>query len=169
MSKPDLSTVPDFYKNYVENVKDFDLVEGLQISNERALAFVRSLPEQKGEYRYQPGKWSIKEVLCHMMDAERIFSYRALRFARNDKTSLQGFDENDYAPLANAHARTLEELSDEMLRLRLTTIDLFKSFTPEMLLRTGEANGARFVVNNLAFITSGHESHHMKVLRDRYV
>jgi hypothetical protein len=104
-----------------------------------------------------------------MMDAERIFSYRALRFARNDSTPLSAFEENDYAPQANAHARTLAQLLQEMKNLRTTTIDLFASFTPEMLQRTGTANGKVISVVNLGYIVAGHETHHRIVLQERYL
>src|SRR5829696_1207542 len=109
MTKPDLQEVPLFYKAYVENVKDMDVLVALSQSSKVALSIFRFIPEEMGEYRYSEGKWSIKELLNHMMDAERIFAYRALRFSRNDKTPLSGFEENDYAPVANAHARTVEQ------------------------------------------------------------
>ena len=101
MTRPDLNTLPDFHKRYVEHVKDFDLLEALKTSSKETLQLVRSISEEKGNHRYAEGKWTIKELLCHMMDTERILAYRALRFARNDKTNLPGFEENDYAPEAN--------------------------------------------------------------------
>jgi len=145
------------------------MYDALKNSNRLTLELVRSIEEDKGEYRYAQGKWSIKELLCHMMDAERIFAYRALRFARNDNTPLSGFEENDYAPEANAHGRKIKEISDEMERLRLTTLDLFKSFSPAMLLRKGIASNVELSVLNLGFIIPGHETHHRKVLLDRYL
>lgn len=169
MTRPDLNTVPDFYKGYVEHVKNYDVLEALRISSKETLELMRTLPEEKGGYRYAPGKWSIKEVLCHTMDAERIMSYRALRFARNDKTPLPGFEENDYAPEANADSRSIKVIVDEMERLRLTTIDLFSSFTDEMLKRKGLANNVELSVINLGYIISGHESHHRSILRERYL
>jgi uncharacterized damage-inducible protein DinB len=169
MTKPDIEAVPLFYKSYVENVKDLDLMVALTQSNKVALNLFRSIPEDRGDYRYAEGKWSIKELLNHMMDAERIFAYRALRFSRNDKTPLPGFEEKDYAPLANAHARTIQQLTEEMERLRLTTIDLFASFTPEMLRREGMANNNRLSVLNLGYVIAGHETHHRKVISERYL
>src|SRR4051812_25108603 len=118
MTKPDIHEVPLFFKGYVENVKDMDVLEALTQSSKVALNIFRAIPEDMGEYRYEEGKWSIKELLNHMMDAERIFAYRALRFSRNDKTNLPPFEENDYAPLANAHGRTVAQLTNEMERLR---------------------------------------------------
>jgi dihydroxyacetone kinase len=104
-----------------------------------------------------------------MMDVERIFGYRALRFARNDKTPLEGFEENDYAAEANAHRRTIQQLADEMQCLRQSTINLFMSFSPEMLARKGSANNTEISVLNLGYIIPGHETHHRGVLLERYL
>jgi len=169
MLRPDLDTVPPFYKGYVEHVKEFDMFQILDDSNRRLLALLATIPEEKGALRYALGKWSIKELLCHMMDAERIFAYRALRFARNDRTPLHGFEENDYAPEANAHGRSIRQLAAEMDRLRKSTIDLFRSFTPEMLTRKGSANNTEISVLNLGYIIPGHETHHRMVLQERYL
>lgn len=169
MTKPILDSVPPFYKGYVENVKDMDVLEALSESLSSTLAVVQSIPDNLGDYRYAEGKWSIKELLNHMMDAERIFAYRALCFSRNDKTPLPGFEENDYAPQANAHSRTIGQLASEMERLRQTTIDLFTSFTDEMLEREGIANSSKMSVLTLGYVISGHETHHRKVILARYL
>ncbi|HYG04281.1 MAG TPA: DinB family protein [Chryseosolibacter sp.] len=169
MTKPDFANVPSFYRGYVENVKDMDVIEALMQSSKVALNVFRNIPEDMGEYRYAEGKWSIKELLNHMIDAERIFAYRALRFSRNDKTNLPGFEENDYAPQANAHGRSVVQLADEMERLRLTTIDLYRSFTTQMLKREGQANNNKVSVLNLGYIIAGHETHHRKVVVERYL
>ena len=169
MTKPDLPNVPSFYMTYVKLVKDADLLEAMKESSKVTLKLVRSIPESKGEFRYQPEKWSIKELLCHMIDAERIFAYRALRFSRKDQTPLPGFEEKDYAPEANAHNRSLESIANEMEHVRLSSIDLYSSFTDEMLSRTGKANNTEISVLNLGFIISGHESHHRNVLLERYL
>jgi hypothetical protein len=168
MTQPDFKTLPDFHKRYVEHVKNYDVLHALKLSSAETLKLVKSLPENKGDYKYAPDKWTIKELLCHMMDTERILAYRALRFARNDQTPLAGFEENDYAPQANAGNRVLQEIAEEMDRLRLTTIDLFKNFTPEMLTRSGLANNLELSVVNLGYIIAGHESHHRAILRERY-
>lgn len=164
-----METVPPFHKGYVDNVKDMDVLEALERSSEMTLKVVRAIPEGKGEYRYAEGKWSIKELLAHLIDVERILAYRSLRFARNDKTELHGFEENDYAPEANAHARTIKQLADELDRIRVTSIDLYKSYTPEMLNREGVANKNKLSVLNLGYIIAGHELHHLKVLNERYL
>jgi hypothetical protein len=169
MTRPDFDTLPEFHKRYVQHVKDYDVLEAMKISSKQTLDLVRSISEETGEHRYGPDKWSVKEVLCHMMDTERILAYRALRFAINDKTNLPGFEENDYAPQANAENRNIKQIADEMERLRMTTIDLFVNFTPDMLKRTGLANNLELSVLNLGYIISGHECHHRAILKDRYL
>jgi hypothetical protein len=169
MTRPDLTTLPDFHKRYVDHVKDLDVIDALKNANEQMLQLVRSIPEERGLFKYAPEKWTIKESLCHILDTERILAYRAMRFARNDKTPLPGFEENDYAPEANANNRNLIRIADEMERLRLTTIDLFEDFTPQMLSRKGLANNLELSVLNLGYIIAGHESHHLKILKERYL
>lgn len=164
-----LDTVPHFYKNYVKQIEETDLLQALRISGHRALELVHSIPEEKADLRYAPEKWSIRELLCHMLDAERIFAYRALRFARLDKTPLAGWDENAYAPQANAAGRSLQKITVDMAHLRSSTIDLFESFSPEMLTRKGMANNNELSVIALGFIIAGHETHHCQVLSDRYL
>jgi len=164
-----LGTIPSFYKNYVKQIDETDLLQALRISGHRALELVHSISEEKSDFRYAPDKWTIRELLCHMIDAERIFAYRALRFARNDKTPLAGFEEGDYAPQANASGRSLQKIAAEMAHLRSSTIDLFESFTPEMLVRRGLANNNELSVVALGFIIAGHETHHCHVLKERYL
>jgi hypothetical protein len=168
-TSPDFTTLPDFYKKYVSHVQNMDVVEALHTSGVETCNLIGSIAEENGEFRYDAGKWSIKELICHMMDAERIFAYRALRFSRNDHTPLPGFEENDYAPQANAHSRTLKQLVEEMKHLRVTSIDLFSSFTPEMLQRKGIASNGLISVINLGYIIAGHETHHRNVLIERYL
>jgi uncharacterized damage-inducible protein DinB len=168
-TSPDFNMLPEFYHHYVMQVHDQNLLDALEQSSRHVMTLLRTVPEDKGEYRYEHGKWSIKELICHMMDAERIFAYRALRFARNDSTELPGFEENDYAPEANAHSRTLKQLMDEAEALRKTTLDLFSSFTPEMLQRKGSANKSVVSVINIGYIIAGHETHHRNILNERYL
>lgn len=169
MIRPNPEAVPSFYKIYVEYVKDMDLLEALQHGGRLVQEVVKSIPEEKGDFRYGEGKWSIKEVLNHIMDAERIFTYRALRFSRNDQTPLHSFEENDYAPKANAHSRTINQLGKEMQRLRATTLDLYASFSDEMLKREGTASNKKISVLTLGYIIAGHDIHHRKVLMERYL
>lgn len=164
-----LDSVPHSYKNYVKQVEESDLLQALRISGHRALELVHAIPENKIDFRYADGKWSIREVLCHMIDAERIFTYRALRFARNDQTPLPGFEENDYAIQANASGRSIQKITAEMAHLRSATIDLFEGFAPEMLTRKGKASNNEVSVAVWAFIIAGHETHHCNVLKERYL
>lgn len=169
MTRPEVSSVPAFYKPYIEHVKDMDLMEALRHAGKVVQQLLITIPEDKGTYHYAEGKWTIKEVLNHMMDAERVFAYRALRFSRNDPTALQPFEENDYATRANAHGRTIHQLAREMQWLRESTIDLYASFTPEMLLLEGTASGKRISVLNLGYIIAGHDVHHQRILVERYL
>ncbi len=164
-----LEIIPPFYKGYVKLVEQPDVLQAMRICGYRTMELIHSIPEAKCDFRYAEGKWSIREVLCHIIDAERIFTYRALRFARNDKTPLSGFDENEYATQANAASRTLKQIGDEMQHLRTTSVDLFESFNEEMLKRKGTSNKNEFSVEALGFIIAGHETHHCKILRERYL
>jgi uncharacterized damage-inducible protein DinB len=164
-----LDTIPPFYKGYVKLVEQPDVIQALRISGYRTMELIHSIPEGKADFRYAPDKWSIRQVLCHMMDAERIFGYRALRFARNDQTPLSGFDENAYARYLNAEIRTLTQIGEEMQHLRTSTVDLFMSFTEEMLKRKGTANNNELTTGAIGIIIAGHETHHVKVIRERYL
>jgi len=164
-----LETIPSFYKGYVKLVEHPDVLQALRISGYRTLELIHSIPEAKSDYRYAEGKWTIRQVLCHMLDAERIFSYRALRFARNDQTPLSGFDENAYAAYLNAEGRNLTQIGDEMQHLRTSTIDMFAGFSEEMMTRKGTANKNELTVVALGIIIAGHETHHCKIIRERYL
>ncbi|MGC1386335.1 MAG: DinB family protein [Candidatus Acidiferrales bacterium] len=129
----------------------------------------RGLPEERLLYRYAPGKWTMKEVLNHLIDDERIYAYRALRFARNDPTDLPGFDQELFTKHANANKRHLEDMLDEHADVRRASIALFNSFTDEMLLRRGTADGHAVSVRGLIYHLAGHEQHHLNILRDRYL
>lgn len=164
-----LETIPHFYKNYVKQIEESDVLQALRISGHRTQELIHDIKPEKADFAYAAGKWTIRELLCHMIDAERIFAYRALRFARNDKTPLAGFEENDYAPQANASGRSLKKIADEMGHLRSSTIDLFESFSEDMLVRKGSANNNELSVIAIGFIIAGHETHHRKVLIERYL
>jgi len=147
-----LQTIPPFYKKYVKLVEEPDLLQALRVSNYRMLDVLASIGEGHQDFRYAEDKWSIRELLCHIIDAERIFAYRALRFARNDKTALHGWEENDYAPEANAGGRSLRQIADEMSCLRASTLHLFEGFTAEMLGRKGIANDNEMSVLRLVLL-----------------
>jgi uncharacterized damage-inducible protein DinB len=131
--------------------------------------FLRRLPEEKLIYRYAEGKWTIKEILAHHIDDERIYSYRALRFARNDKTELPRFEQDDYAPESGANQRSLDDLLDEFAAVRESTIALFNSFDERVLTRAGVASGNLMSVRAIAYHIAGHELRHMNIIRERYL
>ena len=164
-----LDFVPAGFKNYVKQIDETDVLQALRLSGFRTQVLIHSIPVEKADYRYEDGKWTIRELLCHIIDAERIFAYRALRFARNDKTNLHSFDENTYAPEANAAGRSLKKISDELTHLRASTVDMYEGFTEEMLHRRGTANNNEISVLALGFVIAGHEAHHRKVLTERYL
>ena len=130
---------------------------------------MRSIPSEKGDYRYAPGKWSIKELLGHVIDGERIFAYRALRFGRNDQTALNGFEQDDYVAAGAFDKRELSDLIDEFEEVRRATIHLFRGFDETAWTRRGVASENEVSVRALAYIIAGHELHHMGVLRERYL
>jgi hypothetical protein len=129
---------------------------------------LRAVPSGKADFAYAPGKWTVKEVIGHMGDTERVMSYRALRFARNDSTTLAGFDENTYVPAGRFGRRTIGDLVDELEAVRVATVHLLSHLDEEALARRGFANDAEMSVRALAYIIAGHERHHLNVLRERY-
>ncbi len=131
--------------------------------------FILSLPEEKLTYRYAEGKWTIKEILVHVADDERIYAYRALRFARNDKTELPGFEQDDYALHSGANERRIEDILEEFATVRNATISLFNSFDDEACQRTGVANGSTVSVRALAYHIAGHELRHINIIKERYL
>ena len=157
-----------FYGKYIEKVAQDHPMAALEASLQEAQAFLTSIPAEKADYRYADGKWSVKELLQHIIDTERIMAYRALAFARNEQKSLPGFDENAYASAAEVSGRNMEEMAQEFLELKKSNISLFKSFTREALLRTGTMSGGPASVRALAFIIAGHQRHHLNILTERY-
>ena len=158
-----------FYSGYVNLLGEINLLDALEASERDLLATIANLPEEKFLFRYAEGKWTIKELLCHMIDTERIFNYRALRFARKDTTDLPGFDENWYVDYCNANERSVSDLLQEFSEVRASTISLFKSFSDATLMQSGTANGHAMSVRALGFIISGHVWHHLGVIKERYL
>lgn len=159
-----------YYVPYITSVSDeYSLIEELEISVHRLIKFVQNIPMDKFDYRYAEGKWTIKDILLHLIDAERIFAYRALRFARHDKTPLASFDENNYVDVANANNRSIQDLLTELAVVRQATLSLFKSFSEEDLLRTGIASNNPMSVRALGFVIIGHQNHHQRIFEERYL
>jgi len=158
-----------FYSNYINVVGDVDLFEVLETSANEFLNTLKNLPEDKFNYSYAEGKWTIKELLQHIIDAERVFNYRALRFARNDSTNLAGFDEDWFVDNSNGDDREVNELLDEITTVRKATIALFKSFKQEMLFMKGTADNCEISVRAIGFIIAGHQIHHHNIIKERYL
>lgn len=166
--RPDESEYAPFYAGYVALVPDGDLLQTLEEQLEETVGALKGLPESRGDFAYAPGKWTIKEVLAHLADAERVFSYRALRFARGDPTPLAAFDENLWGPNSGAGGRTLADLLEELRAVRGATLALLRHLPAEAPTRRGTASGREVTVRALAWIITGHERHHLRVLRERY-
>lgn len=144
-------------------------MDGLEQGRTGFLSFMDDLPLERLSFSYGAGKWTLAEVLVHIMDTERVFQYRALRFARNDKTDLPGFDQDSYVPQSNASKRSLGDLRQEYTSVRDSSITLFRSFDRETLDRMGVANGNPMGVGALGFIISGHQAHHLRIIGERYL
>lgn len=156
-----------YYDKYVSLVPSGNVVGLLEQQPPETVALFKSL-SAKADFRYAPGKWSVKEMLGHLNDTERIMSYRALRIARGDKTPLAGFEQDDYIRDGNFGQRTLADLLDEFLAVRQATVALFRHVDAESGARTGVANNSPASVRALAYIIAGHELHHRKVLQEKY-
>lgn len=166
--RPQSDEYPLFYKGYIDTVGDDVLLE-LEQQRESLPKFLSTISEEKSSYAYAEGKWTIKEVLGHILDTERIMSYRALRFARQDTSPLPGFDENNYVKNAHFADRTLQSLVDEFITLRKSTLFLIKSFREEDLNRSGISNDKPISVRALIYIIAGHVNHHQQILKERYL
>ncbi|NDI99051.1 DinB family protein [Flavobacterium sp. LaA7.5] len=159
-----------YHGAYLPNVDDtWTLVEGLEVSVHEFIKFVQDIPMGKHDYRYAEGKWTIKEIIQHLIDSERVFSYRAMRFSRGDSTALPGFDENSYVDNAHANERSLQSLLTEMSALRHASLLLFKSFTEDDLMKRGVASGYNVTVRALGFLIIAHQKHHTKIFQERYL
>lgn len=161
--------MPQFFDRYILLVEDIDVIEGLQ---KTAQLFhteaIKQAMLKLGDQVYAPSKWTAKDILQHLIDNERIMSYRAMRFARNDKTALPGYDEELFGANTTANSRTIEDLLEEFLLVRKSTIALFKSFSDEMLHREGISFNQRISPLALGFVLIGHPIHHLNVLKERY-
>jgi hypothetical protein len=168
-TRPDHTEYAPYYERYVSLVPEGDIASILEQQLEETLSLLASISETKAMHRYAAGKWSIKELVGHIIDGERIFAYRALRFARNDSNPLPGFEQDDYIRNAEFDSRTLADLVEEFNHLRRANIYLFKSLSSEAWHRRGIASENEVSVRALAYIMAGHITHHLEVLRSRYL
>ena len=159
-----------YFEQYIKLVtNNLSIIENLETAQKEFDNLLRNLPEKKHDFAYAEGKWTMKELIQHIIDTERVFCYRALCFARNDKTELPGFDQDIFVDNDNANDRDYFDLLDEMQTLRTSTIQLYKSFSDEALLRIGIASGNEISVRALGFLFSGHQIHHLNIVRERYL
>jgi len=168
-SRPDATEFAPFYAGYVALVPEGDIVNILRRDGDDWQSVLAELPEARGNHRYAEGKWTIRQLVGHVSDAERIFAYRALRIARGDQTPLASFDEDAYADAAGSDRRTLSALAAELRVVRESTVALLSSLPDDAWTRTGTASGKTVSVRALAWITAGHAQHHLKILRERYL
>jgi uncharacterized damage-inducible protein DinB len=169
MPRPLDTEYGSFYKGYADAATGESLEEVLQVHPVYIKEHILEIPEEKSNYRYAPNKWTIKELLQHMIDTERVFSYRALRISRNDTTPMAGFDENYFAANAPVEHRKLEDLKKEFLLLREATDLMISSFQEHQLSYAGNASNTTISLRALCFIIYGHNLHHLKVLKERYL
>ena len=169
LHRPDPSEYNPYYDGYIRAAGEGDIIQILADEGENAVRLFDGIEPERGRYRYEEGKWSLAEVLGHIVDTERLFSYRALRIARGDTTPMPGMDQDQWVAGSDFDARGLASLSKEFLALRASNISLFSSFTDEECVRIGNASGFDFSVRALIYITAGHAMHHVRVIEDRYL
>ncbi len=169
MATPDLGNYPKYVERYLKLVKEDDLIAAYTNQLPIVKNLLEGISEEKANYAYAPGKWTLKDLLQHCLDAERIYCYRALCFARLDRTALPGFEEDDYAANAHANSRTWQSLKEEFYTVRNATELLFKSFSKEALAASGTANGNISSVISIGFLSIGHLYHHIDIVKERYL
>jgi hypothetical protein len=167
--RPSPGDYSPYYESYIKLIEGDDILKILNEQNKKTQDILNSFSEHRGNYRYADGKWTVKEVVGHLLDTERVFAYRALCIARSEKKSLPGFDQDDYVKEGNFNRRELFDLNYEFRLLRESNLLLFRTFTPEMLKLKGFANESSVTVLAILFIIAGHEKHHMNVLREKYM
>lgn len=167
-ARPGHDEYAEFFGTYVGAVPDGDILDTLEREGEHAVTLLRELPAEKSRFAYAPGKWTVRDLVAHVADSERVFSYRALRFGRADPTPLASFDQEIFWPHAHADKRRWTDLIDEFRTVRAASLHLFRSFELEDWLRRGTASGHEVSVRALAWVVAGHELHHRRVLRERY-
>jgi uncharacterized damage-inducible protein DinB len=168
MQRPEAGEYAAFYETYVSLVPGNDILSVLEAQRVQMLQLFAARSERDGNFRYASGKWTVKEVLGHVNDSERIFAYRAVRIARGDQKPLTGFDQDDYVRNGVFGDRLLADLAEEFAAVRSASIALFRSLREEAWLRLGVANEKEVTVRALAYITAGHQMHHRGILEEHY-
>ena len=165
---PEASEYNPYYGRYIALVKTDNIVATLETQVQDTLATLRRIDESKANHRYAPDKWTVKALLGHISDTERIFAYRALRISRADKTPIEGFEQDDYVRFGPFETCRWRDLVDEFGAIRRTTVSLFRNLNEEAWTRRGTASGHEVTVRALAFMIAGHELHHRNILREKY-
>ncbi|MCL6099132.1 MAG: DinB family protein [Bacteroidetes bacterium] len=169
MQRPDQSEYAPYYQQYIKDVPQIDILEYLNQQLDETVKLFSGVSEEKASFRYAPDKWSVKEVLGHILDSERIFAYRALCISRDEKNSLPGFDQNIYTANANFDKLKLTDIVEEFVALRKSNLKMFGNFSEEMWTRKGTANKNEVTVRAVAYILAGHALHHINVVREQYL
>ncbi|HSI88277.1 MAG TPA: DinB family protein [Pyrinomonadaceae bacterium] len=169
MRRPENNEYAPYYEGYVSSIPEPDVLSVLREQPKELTALFAGMPEHRGSFAYAPGKWTIKELLGHIIDAERVFAYRAHRFSHGDTTALSSFDQDIYVRNGRSNERTLESLILEFSFLRLANMELAKTLRDADLDLTGTASGADVTVRALLYIMAGHVRHHMNIIRERYL
>jgi uncharacterized damage-inducible protein DinB len=169
MNKPNPEEHAAYYSTYINQVPDGDILDLMNQQMKEIENFISKIDEEKSKYRYASDKWSIREVFGHILDGERIFAYRALRFSRDDKTEIAGFDQNNYITNSNYDSIPLANLLEQFLALRNANILLFKTFSDEMWLKSGIASKNLISVRAIAYVMVGHCTHHVNVIQTKYL
>ena len=169
LRRPDPDECAEYYTRYTNQVPGVDFLHTLSEAKRNTISFLIGIEKARWDYRYAPGKWTLKEVMLHVIDTERIFAYRALRCARNDSTSLPGFEQDDYVPFSGAENRSPSSIIEEYSAVREATLQLFRHFDEDMLSRYGTASDSPVTPRAIGFILAGHEIHHLNVIRERYL
>ena len=169
LQRPALNESSEYFRLYINKVAGNDIIAALAEGQKTVEQFCRQIPAEKWDFRYAEGKWNIREVLAHLIDTERVMAYRALRVARNDKTPMPGFEQDDYTQYSNANNRSSESLLAEYMAVRASTLALFLNFDEEMFGRIGTASGHPASARASAYIIAGHEIHHLAIIKEKYL
>ena len=167
--RPQQGTYPAFLETYISKIKEENILSALKANTQLLESFLKSIPADKGDYAYAPGKWTIKQLIIHICDAERIFSYRVLRFSRGDEQQPLPFEEDDYAANCKADQRSLSSVIEELLAVRKSTTLLFESFDETDLSKPGNTASGRTNVNAIGYAICGHAAHHIAVAQEKYL
>ena len=169
MKKPDQNEYPEYYHKYIEAIPEIEIFFYLEKQMSETRTFFKNIPHGKSTFRYADGKWSIREILGHITETERIFAYRALRFAKNDKTPLPGFDENEFIRNSNYHAIELSILLDEFEFVRKANLIMFNNFPDDVWKLKGIASDNLIALSAIPYIIAGHLDHHKQIIKERYL